>query len=267
MGELLTAQISTDGPKGEVIPPNVIQTEGKNGEILSRPGVIPSTPVAKAEDRPKWLPEKFKSGDDLAKAYTELEKKLSGAAPDAKDIPKPKLEAPEAQPKLDMAALSKEFADNNGKLTKETEEALAARGITKGDIEQFAKGQKALAKAQRDDLAAQVGGLENLTVLLEWAKTGLSDGEKDAYNKMLSDQNTDGAKALLRQFAAKYTEEYGSDGKRVVGATAAGNAGGITPFRSNTEVTTAMRDPRYATDSAYRADVEARLAISELFGK
>jgi hypothetical protein len=30
----------------------------------------------KTEDRPEWLPEKYKSGEDLAKAYKELESKL-----------------------------------------------------------------------------------------------------------------------------------------------------------------------------------------------
>ena len=30
----------------------------------------------KTEDRPEWLPEKYKSGEDLAKAYKELETKL-----------------------------------------------------------------------------------------------------------------------------------------------------------------------------------------------
>lgn len=31
---------------------------------------------AKTEERPEWLPEKYKSGEDLAKAYKELESKL-----------------------------------------------------------------------------------------------------------------------------------------------------------------------------------------------
>jgi hypothetical protein len=31
-------------------------------------------------DRPQWLPEKFKSAEDMAQAYSELEKKL-GQAP------------------------------------------------------------------------------------------------------------------------------------------------------------------------------------------
>ena len=38
------------------------------------------------QDRPEWLPEKFKSPEDLAKSYTELEKKVSGSkAPESYD--------------------------------------------------------------------------------------------------------------------------------------------------------------------------------------
>ena len=38
-------------------------------------------------DRPEWLPEKFKTPEDMSKAYSELEKKLGQA---------PKEEQPEA---------------------------------------------------------------------------------------------------------------------------------------------------------------------------
>ena len=32
------------------------------------------------QDRPDWLPEKFKSAEDMANAYSELEKKLGAGA-------------------------------------------------------------------------------------------------------------------------------------------------------------------------------------------
>ena len=42
----------------------------------------PEAPVAEdnQSERPEWLPEKFSSPEDLAKSYSELEKKLSGPA-------------------------------------------------------------------------------------------------------------------------------------------------------------------------------------------
>ena len=38
----------------------------------------PQQEAAPVSDRPEWLPEKYKSGEDLAKAYKELESKLGG---------------------------------------------------------------------------------------------------------------------------------------------------------------------------------------------
>jgi hypothetical protein len=45
-------------------------------------------PQAQAEqgDRPDWLPEKFKSPEDLAKSYSELEKKFASTVPESYDF-------------------------------------------------------------------------------------------------------------------------------------------------------------------------------------
>jgi hypothetical protein len=55
------------------------------------------------QDRPEWLPEKFKSPEDLAKSYTELEKKVSGSkAPETYDWSMTKdLGLEEVTPELD----------------------------------------------------------------------------------------------------------------------------------------------------------------------
>ena len=41
------------------------------------------TDAKPTESRPEWLPEKFKSAEDLAKAYSELEKKQSAPTEEA----------------------------------------------------------------------------------------------------------------------------------------------------------------------------------------
>jgi hypothetical protein len=41
----------------------------------------PATPPAADPNRPAYLPEKFKTAEDLAKAYVELEKKLGTPLP------------------------------------------------------------------------------------------------------------------------------------------------------------------------------------------
>ena len=57
--------------------PNEIEPEEKPVEQQQQP----ETELPQEEnDRPQWLPEKFKSAEDMAQAYSELEKKL-GQAP------------------------------------------------------------------------------------------------------------------------------------------------------------------------------------------
>ena len=54
--------------------------------------VKPDTSVAKTEEqtkeetRPEWLPEKFKTPEDLAKSYGELEKKMTTHVPKEYDF-------------------------------------------------------------------------------------------------------------------------------------------------------------------------------------
>lgn len=57
-----------------------------------------------SKDRPEWLPEKFKTPEDLAKSYSELEKKVSGnKAPDKYDWSMTKdLGLDEVTPELDQ---------------------------------------------------------------------------------------------------------------------------------------------------------------------
>ena len=52
-------------------------------DATSRDYVIESD-VTSQPDRPEWLPEKYSSGEDLAKAYKELESKLGGKEEDIK---------------------------------------------------------------------------------------------------------------------------------------------------------------------------------------
>jgi len=47
-------------------------------------GYVIESDVTSQPDRPEWLPEKYGSGEDLAKAYKELESKLGGKEEDIK---------------------------------------------------------------------------------------------------------------------------------------------------------------------------------------
>ena len=54
----------------------------------------PTAPVAEdnLSERPEWLPEKFNSAEDMAKSYSELEKKMSAPKEEAAETETPKSE-------------------------------------------------------------------------------------------------------------------------------------------------------------------------------
>lgn len=51
-------------------------------DTVPKPG---EQPAQQEPDRPEWLPEKFKTPEDLAKSYSELEKKMTNKVPDQYD--------------------------------------------------------------------------------------------------------------------------------------------------------------------------------------
>lgn len=211
-------------------------------------------PAAATPERPTWLPEKFKTPEEMATAYKELETKQSTAAPAVPVVEVVK------QAGVDIAKLGAEYAEN-GKLSAESLTDLAAKGIPQATVDAYIAGLNAVATQQVAKLQEVVGGKENLTKILEWAKTGLSPTEANAYDKALDANDLTSASMLLQNIQAKYTAAVGNDPKLVKGEIVP-NAAGVQPFANTDQVHLAMRDPRYKTDPEYRAQVAKRLAIS-----
>lgn len=208
-------------------------------------------------ERPEWLPEKFKTVEDMAKAYAELEK-AQGA---------PKEETQEAAEKavenagLDMTKLSAEYNDK-GELSEESYKALEGAGIPKDVVDQYISGLEAQSETLRQELLAPAGGEEGYNKMLEWAGENLNDAEIDAYNKALESGDKDiikmAVEGLNTKFKANATMEPSDalDGKP--GANTA-NA-----YESTADLLKDMNNPEYATNPAFRAKVEAKLARSNI---
>ena len=214
----------------------------------------------------------FKSADELAKAYNELRTKMSqGGAPDDEPQGEPEEEAEELSTDeatkaaeaagFDMAELTDEFVAN-GELSDDTYAKLEKAGFDRTVVDTYIAGQQALSEQVQGRVEAHVGGADVLQDMLEWAADGLSEAEARAFNTVVDTADEAGLKLALDGLKAKYEAANGSEPKLLGGGPSA-NAG--PAFRSTAEVTRAMSDPRYATDPAYRADVEARLRNSDVF--
>jgi len=218
-------------------------------------------------DRPEWLPEKFKTPEDLAKSYAELEKKMSSGenadttATTDTEIPTNTAEEVTESAGIDYEALQSEYQSNQS-LSPDTYESLAKSGIPREVVDQYIAGQEQLATSQRTTMFNSVGGEEAYGSMMEWASTNLNASEVDAYNKTMNSGNIDQIQMSVHGLKARYQAVNGSDPKLISGDTASANAGGR--FESVAQLTEAMRDPRYAKDSAFRNSVQNKLSNSSI---
>lgn len=230
--------------------------------------LLDTTPVPPAEksDRPAWLPEKFKSPEDMAKAYGELEGKLGSKVADKPTETKAPDAALAEQAKaanVDMQALSREYLEK-GELSAESLSALEAKGFDKATVDTFIAGQKALASQLTQTMAKAVGGEEQMTAMLDWARANLSADEAAAFDQAVTSGNQASAILAAQGLAARFSAANGSEPQLIDGEGRP--VAGVAPFSSSEELTQAMSNPRYENDPAYRAKIEQRLARTPMFG-
>lgn len=237
------------------------QTVQVDGNVTGSEAPVPEV----SEDRPEWLPEKFKSAEELAKSYTELERQFTqsrqSSNTDATESSEPEATADARQAVenagLDFEALQQEFADN-GNLSDTTYADLQARGIPKEMVDTYIEGQKSLATEYQQEIYDVVGGEENYTQMSEWATDNLSDDEIDAFNDAIVSGNISQARLAIDGLAARYRQS-GNAEPALVGGKASSS---VETYDSWAQVTKDMANPDYKKDPAYRDAVQKKLARS-----
>ena len=219
----------------------------------------PEAPQAEApqdnqpSERPEWLPEKFKTPEDLAKSYSELEKKLSSPAEETQQEQAPAEEIPQ----VEFNKFAEEFSEK-GELSADSFTELEKMGYPKEMVETYIKGMQASEAADSDAVMQVAGGADGYKELTDWARDNMETRELELYNQMVG-TGTDNAKMAVEWLMSKREVAGGIEPNLLSGrATGAPKQ----EYRSTAEVVRDMQDPRYKTDSAFRQDVEAKLARS-----
>ena len=218
------------------------------------------------QSKPEGLPEKFKSVEDLAKSYQELEKKLGDSQPKETEISKDTNSDLDIAEKavetagLNMDTLASEYAEK-GELDEKSYEALEKAGIPKDYVNQFIEGQKAIADQQATSIKNMVGGADAYTEMSNWAAENMSEEEKTAYNTAVNSKDLETAKLAVVGLKAKFERANGNEPNLLEGK---GTVSGEKGYASWAEVTRAMSDDRYSKDPAYQAMVQEKLANSDL---
>ncbi len=225
------------------------------------------------DERPEWLPEKFKTPEDMASAYQNLEKKLGGGQKEEE----PKSESTQEETTeeipsgsevqqaveaagVDFNSLQQEY-NEQGELSEDAYAKLADAGFPQDLVNSWIKGQEALNNDYQSSVHNIVGGAEAYGEMIEWASENLSESEIAAYDKAVDSGDLDMVKLAVSGLQSKYQAVEGTDPALIAGQSASSTGGN---YSSWAEVTTAMRDPRYARDPAYRQSVADKLGRSNI---
>lgn len=228
--------------------------------------VTPETPeTSETPERPAWLPEKFATPEDMAKAYGELETKLSApkadtpAATETPATPEAQAQEAVANAGLDFASLTTEFGET-GAVSEASYEALAKSGIPREVVDGYVAGQMAIAAQLTSSIYSSAGGEEAYTAMLSWAGDNLAAADVDAFNAAIDSGNVNSMKLAVAGLKAQYAAANGTEPTLLGGGEGTQSN---TVFADTAQMTAAMRDPRYKTSEAYRAEVAAKVARSK----
>jgi hypothetical protein len=214
-------------------------------------------------ERPSWLPEKFLSPEAMATAYHELEHRLG-------ETPNDETPAP-AEPEANEGApfggafweeAAKSYAETGG-ITEDQLKTMTAAGIPQEMVDTYMTGLQAIIAQQEAEVMTSVGGQEEYSAMMDWAAKTLSPEDQATHNRAVDAGDAEAAKMAIRGLHAQYKQAT-AGGPNMVTANAP-KFGGLEPFEDRSQVTAAIRDHRYKTSPAYRAEVEQRLAVSEIF--
>ena len=242
------------------------------------------------------LAGKYKSVEDLEKAYKELQTKLSrgqSTAPEAEDNDaaddetdgndeeqddKPAGDAREIYGdliggKLDEAGIN--FQDMNvrwqqsGTLESGDYDQLAEAGFNRDMVDAYLSGLQykatqdtALSVKEVASIKESLGGEAEYNKMIQWAGENLSPEEVEGFNQIINSQPMAAVKMAVTGLHARYSAVEGREPKLIGGRASKGNS---DKFESTAQLVEAMSDPRYSKDPAYQRKIQEKLGRSSIF--
>lgn len=239
-------------------------------EKVETPEVQQEEPqVEETQERPEWLPEKFKSAEDMANAYAELEKRMgAGAKEDTEEQPQQTEEATDENTTEENAnyneavvEASQEFFANDGQLSEETYQKLEQVGLPRDLVDSYAAGQQALMQSEESEIKSVAGG--EYDQMAEWANEHLPSEEIDAFDEAVTGGSVQQAKLAVQGLYARYQNANGASQPKLTQGSVTGSS--TMPFKSMQELARAQADPRYRSgDKAYHEEIDRRLSVSNI---
>ena len=220
------------------------------------------------------LAGKYKSAEELEKAYKELESKLGQQETVEKAEPESEPEPTSLSDNANIiTSASDEYYKNDGKLSPETLQKFQSMSsqdlvnayleVTKSPDWQAQPPSEVadISDAQINQVKNAAGGDAAYQNMIQWAGTNLDPQSIQAFDQIINTGSLDAINFAVKGLKSQYDAANGVEGTMVQGK-AAPNRGDV--FRSQAELVAAMSDRRYDNDPAYRQDVIEKLDRSDL---
>ena len=217
---------------------------------------------------------KYKSAQELEKAYMELQSKLGEQEKGETEVAE---KEPEDKPTLSEGATlitsaTDEYYANGNQLTPETLQkfsSMSSQDLIKAymEVQQLPEYQQAqqtpveISESQVNQIKNAAGGEAAYSNIINWAKSNLEAEQINAFDDVVNTGSVQAINLAVAGLKAQYDNANGVEGRMVTGK-APTNSGDV--FRSQQELVAAMNDVRYDRDPAYRQDVIEKLDRSNL---
>ena len=218
------------------------------------------------------LAGKYKSAEELEKAYKELEAKLGDKPEQAEPEPEPEPTTLSDNASI-ITSASDEYYANDGKLSPETLQKFQGMSsqdlvnayleVTKSPDWQAAPPSEVadISDSQINQVKNAAGGDAAYQNMVQWAGANLDAKSIEAFDQIINTGSLDAINFAVKGLKSQYDAANGVEGTMVQGK-AAPDRGDV--FRSQAELVAAMSDRRYDNDPAYRQDIIEKLDRSDL---
>ena len=271
-----------EGAEGMIVPGQ----EELAQQLMNEPEE--NIPAVQADPGEDLIGGKFRTQDDLLRAYQELERKQSQSQQVGSDEPsQPQGYTSEqavqvygddivnavGEAGLNMADLMWQ-ADNGGDISQHYDALAEAVGVPRQVVENYvAKAQAAdsdgMSSADEAAIINEVGGQDAFNQLSGWAKANLDANELAEYNATVDSGNAPAVRWALKALQAKAAQPASSEPKLIRGQAPAET---VRRFNSKAEVLEAMnkRDSKgrrlYDVDTEYQRKFAELMNNSDVFG-
>lgn len=245
------------------------------------------------EESTGLLAGKYKTVDELEKAYREAQRKLSqprdletendsqseeeeyddqsteeAPAYSAREVYGDLIGGRLEEAGVDFQSMSDRWSQT-GQLDDGDYGELEQAGFTREMVDAYLAGlnfqvarDSQMTAQEISSIKQEYGGEAQYADMIQWASTNLPKEEIDTFNQVVNGQPMNVVKLAIAGLYAKYTQATGGREPRLVGGRSPKSSG--EKFESTAQLVEAMGDPRYKSDPAYRRKVEEKLARSSV---